>query len=257
MHTRPTSLFTRAKRFIALIFWLIQTTWLLARLRPEHSAAAQEAIKKVSWRLLRVLNVRLNVQGDIATQTVLVTGNHISWLDIFALNAVLPSSFIAKQEIRRWPLIGKLAANIGTTFIDRTSRKDTNSIVLAVNQSLANGQSVCFFPEAQTSDGMSVLPFKAALFQSAIDTDTPIAAFALRYYDADGKRSSQPSYVGDTSLFESLWQILAMQSIEIRVDFLNLQTALGDRFETANQIQQQIALIVASDSSVLASNPNA
>ena len=53
---------------------------------------------------------------------VLIVANHISWLDIFVLNAVQPSRFVAKAELARWPLVGRLIAGVGTLFIEREPR---------------------------------------------------------------------------------------------------------------------------------------
>lgn len=156
--------------------------------------------------------------GQQDVSGTLVAANHVSWLDIFAMSAVYPSSFIAKQEISTWPVLGKMGKNAGTVFINRNSRRDIEPINQAITAALSTGQNVSFFPEARTSSGKEVLPFKAALFQAAIDADAPIQVVALRYYDGEGRRSAVPSY-SDVNLIASLWRVISMKQIRIKLDF--------------------------------------
>lgn len=248
------SWFTRILRILRLAFWLVGAAFTIGRLKNSNQAERNAALSRLSYAALAALDVRLTPQGlenVPADRSLLLVANHISWLDIFALNALVPTGFIAKKELRSWPLVGRLMANVGTVFIDRSSRKDTETIVRAINQALENGASVCFFPEARTSEGLALLPFKAALFQSALDTQTPIQAAALRYYDGQGRRTAEPSYAGDISLFASLWKIVSMKTLDIRVDFLAPQTPEGDRFAVKETAEAGIAALVYEDSPVL------
>lgn len=183
----------------------------------------------------------------------MVVANHVSWLDIFAMSAVYPSSFIAKQEISGWPVLGKMGKNAGTVFINRNSRRDIEPINQAICAALKAGQNVSFFPEARTSSGLGILPFKAALFQSAIDAKAPIQAVTLRYYDDDGQRTDLPSYA-EVNLFQSLWRIVSMKKIRIRLDFSPQYKPTDmpdkDRYALKDIAEKSIGEIVASDSPV-------
>src|SRR5947199_5895908 len=88
---------------------------------------------------------------------LLIVANHISWLDIFVLNTLQPARFIAKSEMRAWPLFGRLMAGVGTLFIERDRRRHTHHINRHAADALAQGDVLAVFPEGATSDGTRVL----------------------------------------------------------------------------------------------------
>ena len=117
----------------------------------------------------------------MAHPNVLVVANHVSWLDIFALHAVGPVRFIAKSEIARWPLIGRLVRGVGTLFIERERRHDTHRVNREVSAALAAGDIVAVFPEGTVTDGSKLLPFKGSLLQPIIDAAGHVQPVAIRY----------------------------------------------------------------------------
>ncbi|WP_274584713.1 1-acylglycerol-3-phosphate O-acyltransferase [Neisseria leonii] len=246
--SRPetSTLFTRFQRLFRLFLWLLSTAWQISRLNTADQAQRNALVARAGRRALAILNIRLHA-GEIrlppAATGTLIVANHVSWLDIFALAALLPAGFIAKQEIRRWPLVGRMAANVGTVFINRSERRDVDGINRAVAAALQNGRNVCFFPEAQTSDGLNVLPFKAALFQSAADTGALVQPVALRYCDHNGRRSTLPSYTGHTHLLVSLWRIVSMPAIELYADVLP-PLSVSDRYAAKDEAERQIRAVV-------------
>jgi 1-acyl-sn-glycerol-3-phosphate acyltransferase len=150
---------------------------------------------------------------------LLIVANHISWLDIFVLNTLQPSRFIAKAELRRWPLVGGFIANVGTLFIERDRRRHTHSIKRDAAEALARGDVIAIFPEGTTSDGSMVLPFHSALLQPIVDTGGHVQPVAIRYRTMSGEHNGAPAYVGETSLMESFWRITGerMQVVELHV----------------------------------------
>ena len=215
---------TRFRRLGRLARWLWRTGRDLSALNGSDFDERNRVLVKLGKGALEALDIELDagirpVHED-SCGTLVVT-NHVSWLDIFAISAVYPCSFIAKQEIGGWPVLGKMGKNAGTVFINRNSRRDVEPINQAICTALKAGQNVSFFPEARTSSGLDVLPFKAALFQSAMDAGAPIQVLALRYYDGSGRRSTVPSYA-DVSLPVSLWRIVSMKKIRIALDYAPL-----------------------------------
>lgn len=240
----------RIMRLLKMLWWLGGATRAISRLHRAGQSERNLALGRLGEKALNALGVELEVRGRGSLpdgRSLLVVANHVSILDIFALSAAVPTGFIAKREIRSWPLIGRLVANVGTVFIDRTSRKDTDTVVQAVNRALEHGSSVCFFPESKTSEGLSLLPFKAALFQSSVDTGAPVLPVVLRYYGADGMRTAEPSYAGDISLMASLWKIVSMEKLRLSVDILPVMEE-SDRFTLKERAWQEIADLVSEDS---------
>jgi 1-acyl-sn-glycerol-3-phosphate acyltransferase len=160
--------------------------------------------RRWSRQLLDILGIRLagyprgmaRGREEALAPGSLFVANHVSWLDIFALNAVRPMAFVAKSEVRGWPFAGWLTANTDTLFLRRGQRGQTHAINRRIAELLAAGKDVAIFPEGTTTDGSVVLPFHGALLQPAIDGRHPIRPVALAYCDADGRRSAAPAYAG-------------------------------------------------------------
>ena len=207
------------------------------------SSEAQQLRLKQGWsrRLLEALNIRLDGHLDDVAPGTLFVANHISWLDIFALNAIRPLAFVAKSDLRSWPLIGWLIAHTGNLFIRRGNRQDAIEACRVLARHLGEGRDIAIFPEGTTSDGLQVLEFRGALLQAAIDSGRPVQAVALAYYDAAGQRTTAPAYAGETSLFESLGAVLACPGLTARAEMLPLIDPRGrERRELAASIRQNI-----------------
>jgi len=185
---------------------------LLAIFYPHLNQAKQRrTLKAWSRQLLTILNIGIQTEGQQPTRGeggYLVVANHVSWLDIFVLNAIHPSRFIAKSEVCSWPLIGWLCKRSGAIFIERAMRRDAALVTQRVSRLLKQGICVGLFPEGTTTDGKQVGHFHSALIQPAIDADARLCPIALRYLDDNGEPSSAAAFIGDTTLVQSIWRIL-------------------------------------------------
>src|SRR5690625_7437221 len=137
-------------------------------------------------------------------QPVLWVANHVSWLDIFVINSVRSTHFVAKSEIRKWPLLGWLVAGAGSVFIERQRRHAIKKVVEQLQVLFAQRQVVGLFPEGTTTDGLDVKPFHNSLFAPVIQADAPLQTIALRFY-AGGRRSTRFAFTGEQSLVANLW----------------------------------------------------
>lgn len=186
---------------------------------PSLDAHARRArVRRWSRRLLHLLNVDIRMSGALAHPNVLVVANHVSWLDIFALHAVGPVRFIAKSEIARWPLIGRLVGGVGTLFIERARRHDTHRVNREVAQALGDGDIVAVFPEGTTSDGARVLPFKGSLLQPIVDAAGHVQPVAVRYRTPDGEASTAAAYVDGTTFLGSFWRICGVHALVVEME---------------------------------------
>jgi 1-acyl-sn-glycerol-3-phosphate acyltransferase len=169
----------------------------------------RDRIRSWSAQLLRFLNVEARVTGEFAIGdgNVLIVANHISWLDIFVLNAHQPARFVAKSEIARWPLAGRMIRNAGTIFVVRERRRDARRVNDDASRALAGGDIVAVFPEGTTTDGGTVLRFRTALLQPIVESRGRVQPVAIRYQSAHGVRSTAPAYVGDESFITSFWRV--------------------------------------------------
>lgn len=169
-------------------------------------AERAQAINTWSAELLRRAGIRLQVQGPSELNApLLLVSNHVSWLDIFVINAWWPARFVSKAEVRRWPLLGPLVSGTGTLFIEREKRRDALKVVHEMARALQSGHRVAAFPEGTTGWGDTLLPFHANLLQAAVSSGAPVQPLALRYLDArSGEPTRAASWVGDMSLLQSL-----------------------------------------------------
>ncbi|HVL74762.1 MAG TPA: lysophospholipid acyltransferase family protein [Noviherbaspirillum sp.] len=202
----------RLLRLLWLILHLFRGLATCALIFPFVDVRGREHhIRRWSHALLRICRVELRViRNDEAEDLprALIVANHHSWLDIFVINAMHPCRFVAKSEIRKWPLIGWLCEQVGTIFIERGRLRDVRRIYQGLVESLHAGEHVAFFPEGTVSEQGSLHPFHANLFEAAIEAAVPVQPFALRYLDRAGNYAESIRYVVPITFPQSLWMIL-------------------------------------------------
>lgn len=224
---------------------------LLAIVYPHLSQARQRHIMK-SWskQLLAIFNIGVQIEGQQPSRReggCLIVANHVSWLDIFVLNAIHPSHFVAKSEVRSWPIIGWLCKRTGTIFIERGLRQNTSLINMRISYLLGQGACVGLFPEGTTTDGKQVGHFHSALIQSTINARTRLCPIALRYQDDAGELSSTTAFTGDTTLLQSIWKILCSTHLNaLVVHTPTLMSAVENRRELTRAAQDAIAQALQS-----------
>ena len=151
---------------IAVLFFtmtplLISMQWLLGKLNLPGWGFIASNYYRVLCSLLRI---RVRVIGDpVRTRAVFFVSNHVSWADILVIGSIAPVAFVAKREVRDWPLVGITAEIQRTVFVDRARRHQTPEAVSQIIARLAGGTSVVLFAEGTSSDGNRVLPFRSAL----------------------------------------------------------------------------------------------
>ncbi len=203
-------------------------------------------IQRWSKKLLRIFHIQLRVIGaeKLVSDPHLMASNHISWLDIHVINAFKPVRFVAKSEVRAWPVFGWMAEQLGTVFIRRDSARHARQVVDQMAQVLKE-ESVCIFPEGTSTSGELVLPFKPNLFESAILAHVPVFPIAIAYRSrSTGLRSDAPAFIGDMGLLESMSNVIASRDIEVHLSllepFLIGNSSNPDRKELALYCQEAI-----------------
>ncbi len=177
-------------------------------------------LQQWSVGLLHILNVHIDIADDDALHTLrrgLIVTNHISWLDVFVLNAVVPMRFVAKSEVRRWPIIGWLCARAQTLFIERGKARSAARVNVRMVELLRRGECLAVFPEGTTTDGKKVAHFHSSLLQPAIDAGVQVHPIAIRYQDRFGALSTAAAYIDETSFVASMWSILTTSRLHVRL----------------------------------------
>lgn len=195
---------------------------LYIRARYGSGAAPEWRSALVRWwhaRLCRALGVRLEVQGSLAPRCLLV-GNHISWLDIPAIGAQAEIGFLSKAEVRKWPLIGWMAAVAGTCFIERGGNQ-SDQVLENLRTELAQGRAIMIFPEGTTTDGRAVKRFHPRLLAAAQGAGADLQPIAISYHKGTDPRPDQDvPYIGEDTLIANLWRLMRHPALVARIRFL-------------------------------------
>lgn len=197
---------------------------------------------------MRILNINVMVHGDLAglyttASGALLVANHISWIDVFALMSRTHIMFVAKSEIKDWPLLGYLAKQANVLFIDRGKRQEAKRMTQTLLRHLNAGEKLCYFPEGTTTDGTRLLPFKGSLLQAAINAEALVQPVAI-YYPLDNRAANTlMAYADETTMLESMVNILRQRAPTVELTFfapIDIGNTNQDRRVIADQIQQQI-----------------
>jgi 1-acyl-sn-glycerol-3-phosphate acyltransferase len=219
-------------RAVLLVLHILLGLAIVTLVFPRVVQATRNRINRWwSGVVVRVCGARVRVAGQPLDAALAATGiepdgrgrlllsNHVSWIDIFAINAVLPCRFVAKAEIGRWPVIGSLVTRSGTLYIERGRRRAVASMNDTVQSHLRAGESIVVFPEGTTSRGDRLLPFHSNLVAPAVEVDSPVWPVGLRYRER-GVPSEAAAFVDEMSLLDSLFRVLTADRLEIEIAFL-------------------------------------
>jgi 1-acyl-sn-glycerol-3-phosphate acyltransferase len=212
----------------------------------------QERERKIqlwSRKLLGICGVNVRLGGALPLNLsghVMVVSNHVSWLDIFVINSLYPCRFVAKSEIRDWPLIGWLCEKTGTIFIARGRQRDVRRIYENLVESLQQGQRIAFFPEGTTAPQGTILPFHANLFEAPIEASAQVQPCAIRYLDGQGQLHHAADFVEEMSFMQSISAILKARGMTAELTFLpQISTDGAHRRELAAQAHDAIKVALA------------
>ncbi|HKQ61134.1 MAG TPA: lysophospholipid acyltransferase family protein, partial [Candidatus Polarisedimenticolaceae bacterium] len=188
--------------------------------------------------LSRVLGIDVDVRGTPPRPPFLLVCNHLSYVDVLVLAAHVDASFVAKAEIARWPLVGRLCRAVDTLFVDRGSKRALPEAVEQLGSWLENGRGVVLFPEGTSSDGSSVLPFRSPLLEIAAAGGWPVSYAALSYAVApeDPPARVAVCWWGEAGFLGHLWGLLALARIRARVVFGAAPICESDRKLLASKL---------------------
>ena len=229
--SRPAKLFG-----IALQFG--RGAWIVTLRFPGWQKAQKlQAIQRWAQQLLAILEIEVHSnklpQADFSG---LVVSNHLSWLDILVLQSLMPGCFVAKTEVRRWPVVGYLAQACATIFVDRSSPRSARSMVDDTAAAIAQGYAVVVFPEGTSSNGQALGDFHANIFESAIRAQAPVQLLSLQYLDSSsGKAAAAAHFIDDMTLVNSLKDVMATSTIQARVH-------IGECIGAAGHTRKTLAL---------------
>ncbi len=235
-------------RLLRVLGFLLKSVLLSYTWWPRLNEAERLREKRL-WALqaLDIMGLKVHVHGQAHAGAKLVVANHVSWLDILAVDATVTARFVSKAEIASWPLIGRLATYAGTLYLVREKRRDAMRVLGIMSQSLKDGDTVAVFPEGTTGAGPVPLHFHGNMLQAAIDAQVPVQPVVLRYSEGQHAFSPRAMWVGDTTLVQSLWWVASGRGLQVHVTILPPQaTTHADRRALSTLLHEQIAASLRS-----------
>lgn len=247
MSEAPTRRAVRVLRIARLLLHLLRGMTIAAIVFPRIDDKQRRAhIRRWSRQLLAILAIHLHVTrvrapDDSRPQRAMLVANHVSWIDIFAIDAVMPARFVAKSEVARWPLVGWLSTRAGTLYVSRARRHDTARINREVRAALERGELVGVFPEGTTTDGNRLLKFHSSLLQPAVSEQAAILPVAVSYWKSDGTRCTELAYDGRWSLWDTVKRMVRVRTIRCTLTVLPALEPQRHRRELADAAHRAIA----------------
>ena len=172
-------------------------------------------------RLCQILGLKVSTSGTPKPYYgTLIVANHISWLDIIALASIRQATFMAKSEVKSWPVFGLLASASGTLFIQRHNKAALLQAIESIAERLKQGRTVVIFPEGTTTDGKTVQLFFSGLFKAAIKTQCLVQPLAISY-SRNHQRDNIAPYTLKDNFVIHLLRIMQQNATQVHFDFLS------------------------------------
>jgi 1-acyl-sn-glycerol-3-phosphate acyltransferase len=227
--------------WIAVLLGLVATLpWRAARRRVQRAV-----FRFWSRTLCRLVGARIALRGEAPEPPCLLVTNHLSYIDVLVLATALPARFVAKAEIRRWPLVGIISRSVDTLYVDRGSRLDAARVGREMAEGLARGDAIVLFPEGTSTHGHSVTPFKPPLLAPAAAAALPVHYGALRYATpaAEPPAHLTVCWWDDMPFAGHFWRMIQMSGFEAEIAFGPEPVADPDRKTLARVLHQRVTEI--------------
>ncbi len=239
----------RAFRFVFRAIWFTAEllgfacdfVWRLLRQgsslsQPERSRWLQRSAR----RTLKVFSLTTTHEGPPPAAGLLVS-NHLSYLDILVLVSLMPAVFVAKSEVKSWPVFGWFASLAGTLFVIRARRSDVSRMNSEIERILNSGDVLVLFPEGTSWNGSEVLPFKSSLLEPIVGSKHSLTVAHISYALADGDVANDICYWGDMTFFPHLLKLMTKKQMKARVCFAPALKSASDRKELALQLHAEVS----------------
>ena len=224
------------------LFWGLLKALLLKNRYGENwhqTTPGKQAILAWMRRLCRIMGLRVTAMGKPTSAPVMLAANHVSWLDIIAIGSLTPVRFLAKSDVRSWPIIGALARLTGTLFIQRHSHKAAHETQQYLAQTLSNQETIVIFPEGTTTNGHNMQAFKPALFEASRLANCLIQPVAIRYWRNNVLDPIAP-YIDDDAFVTHLWRVMRAKQTKVNIHFCPTLQSTAPRRTLATLCQQVI-----------------
>jgi len=201
-----------------------------------------------SWAraVVFLFNIDIQSEGEAPKAPFFIVSNHMGYVDIVPLYIHLRCTFVAKKEVRHWPVLGFMVKAVGVIFIDRTKRRDVKRVNELLNSVLNKYQGLIVFPEGTSSAGSRVLPFHSSLLQLPAEANQPVHYCSLYYETAEGDLPAVESvcfYGGRESFTSHIVKFAKTSKVTCKIRFGPEPVQSTDRKVLADTLQQKLTEI--------------
>lgn len=240
--------------FLIYFFTVLNVSLFFIFLKSGHKRhIISRLIKVFALSLVRIINIRVKVSGDIGPysangQGVFLVSNHLSYVDGLVLGALFPLIYISKSELKKWPLIGQMTEFSGTLFIDRQRKNHIADYINKIADVLKEGVNVLFFPEGTSTNGEAFLPFKASFFEAPLRAAAPVVPVSITYNSIDSETVNKENrdsvyWYGEMTFADHFFRLLACRRIDVEVK-IHAPVAV-EKLEEDNILQRKRAAELA------------
>lgn len=217
------------------LFFLLPTPRLRVRWR-------QLGVQRWARGIAAVIGMRRLCQGQPPSPPFILATNHLSYLDIILLQCHVRGVFVARHDMRNWPVLGPLARVTGTIWVNRAIPRDSMRALQDIGKAIGRGDGVVLFPEGTTSSGESLIPMKATLLEWAAREPFPVHYAAITYRLRETGRSARDAvcWWGATGFGRHAWGVLQLRGFEAQVSFGSSPVEGGSRAELLDRIRKGI-----------------
>ncbi len=232
----------RFASFVATTFLFYAVWWTLSFFIPNEQYWRQLAFSYWTRAFVWLSAMKIEVIGTPPKPPFFLASNHLSYVDIAAIRAVVTGIFVAKKEIEDWFLIGKIVRDMGIIFIDRKNRRDIPRAGQRIIEKLNDGEGVIVFPEGTSTKGEEVLPFNSSFFEFAANADIPVSYVSVGYRTPKGEipASDAVCWWDDTTFFAHMFRLFSVREYNAILNFGTAPILNPDRKQLAQDLHDKI-----------------
>lgn len=229
--------------FFICTLGLYSIWWLASFFVPNKVYWRQVIFYAWTQSFVQISGMKIKVVGTPPKPPFFLVSNHLSYTDIGALRFAADGVFVAKSEVRSWPVAGPIVRDMGTVFIDRTNRRDIPRAGKEILERLQQGEGVIVFPEGTSTKGETVLPFNSSFLHFAAEGDVPVSYASISYSTEPGQppASTYVCWWEDISFFAHLWRLFKLPRYTATVVFGESQITNHDRKALAADLRERVA----------------
>jgi 1-acyl-sn-glycerol-3-phosphate acyltransferase len=212
----------------SLVHLFVRDVW-------RERAILSKVVHRFTRWILIPLDIRINVKGEPSlAASKLVVGNHLSYLDVFMLASLYPTSYVTSVEMRDTPVLGHLCRLGACVFVERRNKQNIQNEIQEITEALQRNLTVTIFPEATSTNGDEVLRFRKPLFNAAVFAQADIQPVAINYRSINNQKLTKQTrdtvcWYGAMSFAPHFIKYLGQKKFEVDIEFLSVITHNMDR----------------------------